>query len=361
MKRQDGLQAYKDTKLCKHVIVKNMKRMINSLLSLALLLSLCIVANPNDAFAVSKQRNSEKIVGRDHQKYTYNEMKADIRLLAKRYPGKVSYSVIGKSEDGRNIYNVVLGNPNAKKSMIVVAAIHGVEYMTSLVCMNQIEYYLQNYWARIDGKRVKDTLGNIAIHYIPMANPDGVTLSQFGVKRIRNVLLRMKLRKITKNTRYWKANAKGVNLNGNFPILFKKKGKPSGVGYTGPRACSESESQAINGLVKQLKENTKLKGIVNYHAMGEILFGGCSASKSCKKVTSKMYKVARRTTGYRNADGVYKAITNGSFRAYVMHKLDVPSITIEIGRIRCPGPIYEFPSIWNRNKKVVLREARLFA
>ena len=37
----------------------------------------------------------------------------------------------------------------------------------------QMEYYLQNYNKEIDGKKEKDILEKIAIHYIPMANPDG--------------------------------------------------------------------------------------------------------------------------------------------------------------------------------------------
>lgn len=338
-----------------------MKKILKCLLASILALGLCATINPNEAFAAVNLQSTGKIVATNHKKYTYGEMKTDIRMLAEKYPGKVTYNVIGKSEDGRNIYDVVLGNPYAENSILVVAAIHGLEYMTSLVCMNQIEYYLQNYSKNIDGVKVKDTLEQIAIHYIPMANPDGVTLSQFGIKRIRDASLRKKLQKISKGkTKYWKSNARGVNLNGNFPILFKKKGKPNGYNYTGTRACSESESTAIDDLTIQLKKFFGLKGVISYHAMGQIIFGGCSASKTCKKVTTKMYKVAKKTTGYRNADGVYSATTSGSFRAYVMHKLDAPCITIEVGKIPCPGPIREFPSIWKKNKKVVLREARLF-
>lgn len=338
---------------------------ISTLLASMLMLTFIIAFSSDEAQAATNQSTSGKIVSINHKKYSYAEMKNDIKLLAEKYPDKVSYNVIGKSEDGRNIYDVVLGNPEAKKSMLVVAAIHAREYMTSLVCMNQIEYYLRNYSKKIDGKKVGKTLDAIAIHYIPMANPDGVTISQFGIKRIRDAKLRLKLRKIVKssksNIKYWKANARGVDLNDNFPIKFKKKGKPSSEGYTGPRACSESESKAISGLVKDLKATSKLKGIVNYHAMGSILFGACSASKQCKRVTTKMFKVAKKATGYKSAAGIYRAVTSGSFRAYVMHKLDVPSITLEVGKKLCPGPISEFPSIWKKNKNVVLRVARIFA
>lgn len=305
-----------------------------------------------------------KAVAVDHQKYTYREMQSDIRMLEKNYSEWVDVQVIGKSEDGRNIYDVVLGNPDAPKSMIVVAAIHAREYMTSLLVMNQIEYYLQNYQKKIDGKKVKDTLDRICIHYIPMANPDGVTISQSGIRNIRSSALRKRIRKLSRgSTRYWKANARGVDLNRNFPYLFKRSGKRGSMGYTGPRGGSESETRAIVSLIRRLKNKTKLKGVVNYHAMGSIVFGDSRKGGNLRRVTDKMYRLARKTTGYRSAAG-YQGSTSlgrGCLREYVMYGQKIPSITLEIGRVTCPGPIWEFPSIWRKNRKLVLYQARLLA
>ena len=36
----------------------------------------------------------------------------------------------------------------------------------------------------------------IAVHYVPMANPDGVTISQYGIRAIRKASLRKTLRKM---------------------------------------------------------------------------------------------------------------------------------------------------------------------
>lgn len=304
-----------------------------------------------------------KAVAIHHQKYSYSEMAADIRLLTKNYHGLVQYKVIGKSEDGRNIYDVILGNPNASKTMLVISTLHAREYMASLLCMNQIEYYLQNYSGKIDGKKVKNTLDKIAIHYIPMANPDGVTISQYGIRKIRSAALRKKLYRMRRgSTKRWKANARGVDLNRNFPYLFIKAGRRGSEGYTGPRAASESETGALVKLIDRLKMDTNLKGVVNYHAMGSIVFGDCRKSGSLAGGTGRMYRIARRTTGYRSAAG-YRGATSlgrGCCREYVMYGLFTPSITLEIGRRPCPGSIREFSSIWRKNRKLVLREARLF-
>lgn len=304
-----------------------------------------------------------KIVATSHQKYSYSEMAADIRLLEKNYHGLVHCKAVGKSEDGRKIYDVVLGNPDAPKTMLVISTLHAREYMASLLCMNQIEYYLQNNQKKIDGRSVKNTLDKIAIHYIPMANPDGVTISQSGIKKIRSASLRKKLYRMRRgSTARWKANARGVDLNRNFPYLFIKSGRRGSEGYTGPHAASESEIKALVKLMDQLKMETDLKGVVNYHAMGSIVFGDCRRSGSLAGGTGRMYRMARRTTGYRSAAG-YRGSTSlgrGCCREYIMYGLFVPSITLEIGKRPCPGSIREFPSIWHRNRKLVLREARLF-
>ena len=301
-----------------------------------------------------------KIVATGHQKYTYTEMKKDISMLCKNYHGIVKSHVFGKSEDNRNLYDVTVGNPNAKKSLMVVASIHAREYMTTVVTMAQIEYYLQNYYSKIDGKSVSKTLDNICIHFVPMANPDGVTISQSGFNAIKNKSLRAKLKKMPGSHRQWKSNARGVDLNRNYAYKFRKRGYRGQEGYSGPKANSESETRAISKLITNLKSKG-LKGAVNYHTMGSIIFGGIRSSASAYKNTKRMYKVARNTTKYTSSESVgYGSTGYGNLREYFMYTKKVPSITIEVGRYCNPVPQSQFKGIWNKNKKLVLREARLF-
>ncbi len=51
-------------------------------------------------------------------KYSYSQMANDISALASRYPGTVTVKSIGKSADGRDIYDVIVGNPNASKKIL---------------------------------------------------------------------------------------------------------------------------------------------------------------------------------------------------------------------------------------------------
>lgn len=312
--------------------------------------------------AAKKSYDNHKIVSTNHQKYSYMEMANDIVRLARKYPGIVRYQVIGKSEDGRNLYEVTVGNRNAPRSILVVSTLHAREYMASLLCMNQIEYYARNYRETIDSDKVSAILNRVCIRYIPMANPDGVTISQRGISQIRSKKLRKKLKKISKgvSTARWKANARGVDLNDNFPYQFQVKGEAGSQGYSGIRPANSKEAAAIVRRMKALKGN--LKAVVNYHAMGSVIYGSSNGARSTSAAigTERMYQIAREITGYTRAAGGGKSGSGGGLREYVMCELGLPSITLEIGRHPCPGSISEFPRIWRENANLVLREATLF-
>ena len=302
---------------------------------------------------------NKMFVSRGHKKYSYSEMSSDIKALKNKYHGLVDYEVIGKTADNRNIYDVVIGNKKAKKSLLVVSTLHAREYAASMVCMSQIEYYLGKYYGKIEGKSVKGLLSNMSIHYVPMANPDGVTISQFGKSHIRDKKLRSRLYKLGGSSTRWKANARGVDLNKNYPARFKVRGRAGSEGYSGSKASSENETKAIVKITKRLKKNYGLKGVVNYHAMGSIIYGSCSIKGKIRTNTSRMYSLARGLTGYSSA-GSGGGFGYGNYREYVMYNMRLPSITIEVGRTPCPVPRWEYPGIWNRNKDVVFREAALF-
>ncbi len=312
---------------------------------------------------ISSWFSTKTIVNTKHQRYSYKEMSRDIRQLKAAYGDRVHYQVFGKSADGRNLYDVIIGNPNAKKTMLVVSNLHAREYMTAQLCMEQIEYYLKNYYRSISGTVPANVFEHIAVHYIPMANPDGTTISQYGIGAIRNASLRKALRKMpgAKRHRLWKANARGVDLNRNYPVSYRARYEKRGSeGYSGTHAASEPETKAIISLIAKIKNASKLKGVVNYHAMGSIAFGSCSKRGNIKKMTSAMYRRAVALTGYGSSAG-YRAgkPSVGSFRDYVMCKKKVSSITLEIGLRGCPLPSSQFPSIWRKNYRLVLEEAKL--
>ena len=266
-------------------------------------------------------------------------------------------------ENTRVVYIESIGNPNAKKTLLVVSNLHAREYMTVQLCMAQIEYYLKNYYRSISGTVPVNVFEKIAVHFVPMANPDGVTISQYGIRAIHKASLRKTLRKMPGANRHrlWKANARGVDLNRNYPVSYRARYQKRGSeGYTGTHAASEPETRAILSLLRKIRKTSKLKGVVNYHAMGSIAFGGCSKRGNVRKVTAAMYRRAVALTRYGSSAGYNAGKPSiGNFREYVVYKKKIPSITLEIGVRGCPLPSSQFPSAWRRNYRLVLEEAKL--
>ncbi|MFA9465074.1 MAG: M14 family zinc carboxypeptidase [Velocimicrobium sp.] len=310
--------------------------------------------------------NNKEIVDTSNARYTYKEYEADVKQLQMKYSQYCATSVIGKTVDNRNLYKIELGNPDATKHLLVVANLHAREYMTSLLCMKQIEYYLEHYNKSIAGCKPIDLLDTMSIIYIPMANPDGVTLVQEGISGIDSDKLRKKLYAMmgTTSAADWKANANGVDLNRNFKVGFGKgnRKKAGAAGYAGKYALSENETKAIAQVIKKLNKNKHtIVAIVNYHAAGEIIFSSVptSASKSISLLTKKMNSCAREVTGYGNAETVNKATATGDFRSYHMRVFRIPGITLEIGKGKTPVPYSEFASIWKKNKLLIMEEVKV--
>lgn len=271
------------------------------------------------------------------QKYTYAQMKQQMKMLKNKYSDYCEMTEIGSSVKGHSLYDFTIGSPDADSSVLVVGTLHARECICAAVLMQEIEYYLSNYNCMIGGMKPADVLENTQIHYVVMANPDGVEISQKSYAR-------------------WKSNARGVDLNRNFPTKkFVSGGTKGAEGYSGKKALSEPESRAIAALTVKLKTKQKLQGVINYHAMGRIIYGSCS-SKKIAKDTKTMYQIAKRETNYIAAPESSKTKSpGGQYREYVMYLLGIPSITIEVGKTWAPCFYYEYKTEFLKNKNVVLK------
>ena len=308
------------------------------------------------------------IVSTNHQKYTYAEMKTDILQLCKKYRGILSYEVAGKSWDNRNIYELTLGNPEAEKVIVVQASIHAREYMTAQLVMRQMEFYCVNYYTgTYKGKYYSDLFDHVCFKVVPMANPDGVTISQYGYVGIRDAALRKKVRTIGqifgrgRRSYYttWKANARGVDLNRNFDVYWGKLATSvrfaNGSGYKGKSAMSEKESQTL----VRVAEKEKPTAVISYHAMGRILFWNFGQKGAARTKELRLLNTVRSLTGYSLVMSFSTSHSTG-YGDWIAIKKKLPTVTIEIGSVSCPLPQSQFSSVWAQNKQVLAAVAYLY-
>lgn len=295
--------------------------------------------------------------------YSYDQMLADLTLLAARYPGQISLQVIGQSLDGRDIYDVIVGNPSASKKVLIQGAIHAREYIVIPLIMQQIEYLLagQQGGGTYQGRPLSELLSQVAIHFVPVTNPDGVTLSQMGESGIRSPQLRQIIQTAyvldtaegrtqlgyDEYLRRWKANARGVDLNYNFdaewnainPALIHA----SSNGFRGTSPLSEPESQALASLVTQ----NAFSAVVSYHAMGRVLYWDTQDNLKAAE-SYEMAQGVAAATGY----SILGSKGRGGLKDWAQKTQGIPSVTIEVGQSMCPVAFSEYPAIWDQNKAV---------
>ncbi|MCM1578928.1 MAG: hypothetical protein NC078_09040 [Ruminococcus sp.] len=304
--------------------------------------------------------------------YSYSEMCGDIADLQETYSELVKVRSIGTTADRRKIYDIITGDIGADKQLVVQASCHGREYMTSLLVMEQLEYCLNNYDSVIyNGKTPRECFEGVEVHIIPMLNPDGVSISQYGKSGIKNPVMRLNLSSIYNNNvkwgytnltednfyRLWKANGRGVDINRNFDgrwKYIKALRGTSSQGYKGREPESEAETEALCGLIRSLSD---LVSVISYHATGSVIWWDYGQTGEFARRCEKQARLIQSVTGY----DLYPRDTSsaGGCCDWIIEQggeKTVPTL-IEIGKNRCPLGISEYPDIWRRNKNVLAAAA----
>lgn len=291
------------------------------------------------------------IVEADPALYTYEDMEQDILSLAHSYDC-VTADSLGKTMDGREIYHLLIGREDAPVHILFTASIHAREYITTQLLMKQTDEFLKD--------RENDYLDEIAIHVVPMINPDGVAISQFGLDGIRTQEAKdyvtgviMPADGSTGSPSYftrWKANAHGVDLNRNFDALWEAyagSGHPSSDHYKGESPGSEPEAAALI----RLTEDYSFARTVSYHTQGGVIYWYFGQEGALKEETEQLAKDVSAVTGYY-LDSNYQNLDPAGYKDWAISKMGIPSLTVEVGRETSPVPPAQFSEIWEQNKLV---------
>jgi predicted deacylase len=161
-------------------------------------------------------------------------------------------SVAGTSVEGRPIHAFDLGNP-AGSPVLLSGLMHGVEMVGALALLDFVR-------GVIEGPR-GDLLRDARLVVIPVVNPDA-----YHENCTRLLLGR---------SAFQRCNARGVDLNRNFPWLRQRMPwNPLGGSrfhlsphYVGPAPLSEPESRALHAVADALRPRVSLA----FHSFGELL------------------------------------------------------------------------------------------
>jgi len=255
--------------------------------------------------------------------YSYNDLLAGLPLLEKA-GADVCY--IGSSVCGRKIPMVHTGSYSGKQ-ILIQGAIHAREHITAklVVMMAQntpprklgtpltergINYQPKKFPSNLEGWH--EVTGCLCgAYFIPMTNPDGVSLCQSSA-----------------DFSLWKANIRGVDLNCNFPARWgtgaQNVFKPAPESYVGPCAASEPETRALMEITKKIRPALT----ISYHCKGrEIYWQFHQTGKRLLRDKAIAERFAAET-GYTLIDG--ERGSAGGYKDWCIEKMGIPAFTFEI-------------------------------
>lgn len=294
--------------------------------------------------------------------YSYDHMKKDAELLLGLYPDILTEKSLGQTADCREIICFVIGEPSASEKILITGGIHAREYMTSQLVMKQMTAFLEHVAENgvYQEKSYGELLKNRAVYVIPMVNPDGISISQFGYDGVRTEAVRAQIERIAGMDGmepggdyfcYWKANGNGVDLNRNFDALWEQyadpAGHPSSDHYKGEYPGCEAESEALISLTRQ----EKFRRTISYHTQGSVIYWYFAQEGELYERTNAFARRISNLTGYP-MDANYEALDPAGYKDWAISKEGIPSLTIEVGRDTSPVPWEQFGEIWEKNKYV---------
>ncbi|MFD1738995.1 M14 family metallocarboxypeptidase [Bacillus salitolerans] len=294
-----------------------------------------------------------------HHMYSFDSLMQDVKELKEMYPELISVKKIGQTNFRKPIIAVKVGK--GEKSILIHAAHHGREWITSMIVMKMIEEYAEAHKNNVTFEGYDTSiLDRVSIWFVPMVNPDGVTIQQEGfmarVPKSRWELFLMNGG--STDFSRWKANGNGVDLNRQYPAGWEDIAGdapyPFYQLYKGEKPISSPEVIAMTRFTKEINPLIALA----YHSSGRVLYWYYNTKEENINRDKAIAMKISEVTGYELSDPVQTAV-GGGFTDWFIQRFKRPAITVEVGYPvnETSPPLTVFPSEWRRNKTVGLMTA----
>lgn len=286
-----------------------------------------------------------KILGVEDERwpYSYEQMVADVEDMVENSEGRLICEELSLSLDGRSIPILRFGDIQAQNHVLIQAGIHGREYITSRLIVDLLDDLLVS---------CPDGIDDVMFHIFPMVNPDGVVISQLGPDAINDRTLAEAVRAMlageNANHSMWKSNARGTDLNRNFPEEWESLTgrEPGSSRYRGDTPLSEPESQALAEYLKRYD----FKATVSYHSYGSVIYWEGAYTPELNGLNYSLAMLFSQKCGYALGTNEATSVERGGFKDWALGTCGIPSVTIEIGAVDCFGSPDEYTGILINHK-----------
>ncbi|MFF2481539.1 M14 family metallocarboxypeptidase [Paenibacillus sp. NPDC058071] len=284
---------------------------------------------------------SEKNIGL--ASYGYRAMIGDcIRLIGKR--SFVEAYAIGQSVMGRPI--VALRCGRGPRRVHLNGAFHANEWITSALLMR----YLEDWSSAcvedndLNGQRACRLYEETSLWIVPMVNPDGVDLALYGLQQTHpHYRQLLDWNGGSDQFDQWKANARGVDLNDQFPAHWEEERERRGTAgpaprdYPGPYPLSEPEAQAIANFTSLLQFDTAAA----LHTQGEEIYWNYRDYEPDNAL--ELAERLGKASGYKP---VKLTGSDAGYKDWFIQQYRKPAFTIEAGMGSNPLPVDHFDDIY---------------
>jgi len=323
---------------------------------LAVILAIGMFMGHVNAANADSTANTTDIVD-PSQMITYELMLQQIDQLAVAYPELIEVKPIGTTAFGREIKAVKLGK--GEVNVLIDASQHAREWMGTNLVMYMIERYAYAYEHNMKYNQyvVRELLDNCSIWFVPMVNPDGVTLQQKGLNAFpanyHTSLIQMNGN--STNFSRWKANAQGIDINRQYPAMWDNirdaSKYPMFKNYKGTAPAVAAEAKSMINFTYEIDPEIAL----SYHTSGEILFWYFNTKPEHLARDKTMADTITRMTGYSQFKPT-KDPSGGGFTDWFIQEFNRPGFTLELGGYQedTSLPLRTFPGIWGKNQDIGL-------
>ncbi|XP_077291470.1 carboxypeptidase D isoform X2 [Arctopsyche grandis] len=291
----------------------------------------------------------------DFTYHDHDEMTRFLRATSARFPNLTALYSIGKSVQGRDLwvmvvsaspYEHMIGKPDVK----YIGNIHGNEAVGKELLLHMIQYLVTSYDT---DPYIKWMLDNTRIHILPSLNPDGYAVSKEGQC----------------DGGQGRYNARGFDLNRNFPDYFKQNNKRA-----------QPETEAVKEWISKIQ----------FVLSGSLHGGALVASYPFDNTPNSMFQSYSSTPSLTPDDDVFKhlsltysnnhakmsrsvscksgsknfenGITNGAawypltggMQDYNYVWYGCMEVTLELSCCKFP-PAHELPKYWQDNKMSLIK------
>jgi g-D-glutamyl-meso-diaminopimelate peptidase len=290
--------------------------------------------------------------------YSYDKIRNTAIDLAKQYDKIIKYVTIGQSHDNRDIFLIKLGV--GQRHFICCGGVHARETVNPVVLLKIIEYYAdlysnfrrqrssllkmlgkpnqylrEEYEQMLYGACIYELLQTFTILIVPLLNPDGYTIALQGFDSIRDDELRQYCLNMQIPYSEWKGNARGVDLNRNFPsLLWREKSSTD-------NPASENETKALIRVFRDYKS----KGFLDFHSRGKSIY--YYRSRMSDSYNQRQLEIANRLMEITNyklespEEEINQGDSGGNTVHYYSEHIRKPAITIETVEEEATFPLSE--------------------